>query len=423
MKTTDPQIGVAALNAFIAEGSLLGPLRIMAERLGRFFQLPLPGFKPFIVFGPEAAREVLITGRNKFLWRNHDPVTDLLQHGVLVTDGEEHDRYRSLMEPSLHPGRLPQYTGIMLRHIDRVSAGWQDGATVDMLVESRKIALLIIMETLFGVDAWDDLAKIWVPIRKAIEFISPGPWIIFRHMPRPGYKRHLEKLDGYLYAIISARRTSAGSHHDLLQHLIEAGLTDERIRDQMLTMLIAGHDTSTAMLAWTFASLGKQPELMARLTAEIDATPMGEYSSLLNGVIKEVLRLYPPIHIGNRITASEVSFGEGATIPAGERIFYSIFLTHRDAQIWENADQFCPERFTHGRKILPMSFIPFGGGPRGCIGAAFGLTEARLVISQLLRTFDFHLLEIPIHTHMGATLEPRPGVFMRVTHRHPSPGL
>ena len=410
-----PELGRAVIRALIQERSPLGPLKVMAAYIGRFFQIPLPGFRPYVVFGPEAARQVLVTERNKLLWRNHDPVTDLLRRGVLVTDGEEHDHYRSLMEPPLHPAALSGYTQMILANTDRVTAAWQDGQRVDMLVEARRIALLIILEALFSVDAWDDLPRIWNPILKAIEYISPGAWILWRRIPRPGYGKPLKAVDDYLYEIIAERRTRKAGRPDLLQHLIDAGLSDEVIRDQMLTMLIAGHDTSTALLAWVFAMLGQHPEVHARLVDEVDSL---EKSPLLDQVIKETLRLYPPIHIGNRIVAEEMDFGGGNCVPAGERMFYSIYLTQRDPAIWEHADEFRPERFAHGRKTPPMSYIPFGGGPRACIGAAFGQAEARLVLTRLLRGFRFEPLNADrIHPHMGATLEPRPGVWMRVVRR------
>jgi cytochrome P450 len=329
-------------------------------------------------------------------------------------DGDEHDAYRKLMEPPLHPSRLAGYTSQFISHTDRVSAQWNDGAIVDMLIEARKIALLIIMDTLFSRDAWDDLPRIWTPILKSIEYISPGAWIIWRKIPRPGFRKPLRELDEYLYGIIDhRRRTMDDGRHDLLQHLIDAGLTDDVIRDQMLTMLIAGHDTSTALLAWTFALLGQNPDVHQRVIQEVDTL---EKSPLLDQVIKESLRLYPPIHIGNRRIAEEMQFTEGS-IPEGERMFYSIYLTHRDPAIWENAEAFHPERFAHGRKTPPFSYVPFGGGPRACIGGAFGQAEARVVMARLLHTHAFEFVNHAIHPHMGATLEPRPGVMMKVTKR------
>jgi cytochrome P450 len=417
LKRISAETGRAALRALIDEGSPLGPLKVMASQVGRFFQIPLPGFRPFVVFGPEANRKVLVTERNKLLWRTTDPVTDLLRRGVLVSDGAEHDQYRQLMEPSLHPSRLPDYTRIMIEQTDRVSSRWKEGQVVDMLVEGRKIALLIILQTLFTRDAWDDLPRLCNPILKAIKYISPGIWIFCRRMPRLGFGKPLQDLDDYLYRLIAERRMGA-FEEDLLQHLVEAGLTDDVIRDQMLTMLIAGHDTSTALLAWTFALLGQHPNIQARLVREVDTT---DKSPLLDRVIKESLRLYPPIHIGNRQVTEEMKFNDGRdSVPAGERMFYSIYLTHRDPNLWENAETFCPERFTHGRKTPPFAYVPFGGGPRTCIGAAFGLAEARIVIGRLLQTYTFEFTNHKIHAHMGATLEPRPGVRMRVFHRSPT---
>ncbi len=428
-----PETGRAVLRALLRERSLLGPLRVLAKHLGRLFQIPLPSFHPYVVFGPEAARKVLVTERHKLLWRNPDPVADLLRRGVLVVDGEEHDRYRILMEPALHPARLSDYTQMMIEKTDRVTAQWRDGQVVDMLVEGRKIALLIILQALFRRDAWDDLPHIWHPILKAIEFISPGPWILWRTIPRPGYKRPLRELDQYLYSMIAERRqqmqragrqpfpllsgasSSGDLPSDMLQHLIDAGLDDDTIRDQMLTMLIAGHDTSTALLAWTFALLGQHPDVFSRLVNEVQNV---EKSPLLDQVIKEALRLHPPIHIANRCVVEPITFEQG-TVPAGERLFFSIYLTHRDPAIWDDPDAFHPERFAQGRKVPPMSFVPFGGGPRACIGSAFGQAEARIVIAHLLRQFHFEPIQpYRIRPHMGATLEPRPGVYMRVRRRN-----
>ena len=447
--TISPQTGRAALRAFLQEGSPLGPLQVMAKYVGRFFQIPLPGFRPYVVFGPEATRKVLVTARDKVLWRNTDPVTDLLRRGVLVVDGDEHDHYRKLMEPPLHPSRLPAYTAQFISEADRVSAQWRDGEIVDMLIEARKIALLIIMQTLFSKDVWDDLPHIWKPILKSIEYISPGAWILWRKIPRLGFRKPLRELDEYLYSIVEERKKRnvilssdsvaeslsqnrdsslpTGAHtvlgsfqengmpNDLLQHLIDAGLSDDIIRDQMLTMLIAGHDTSTSLLAWTFALLGQHPDIHQRLVHEVDTM---DKSPLLDQVIRESLRLYPPIHIGNRRVVKDIQFDEG-NIPAGERMFYSIYLTHRDPSVWENAENFCPERFAHGRKTPPYAYMPFGGGPRACIGGAFGQAEARVVMARLLRTHKFEFTNHRIHPHMGATLEPRPGVRMKILKRNP----
>lgn len=406
-----PDIGLQALISLLKTRSPLGPLTVMAKHIGKFFQIPIPGFQPYVVFGSNSVRKVLVTDREKFLWRNTDPVTELLKQGLLVTDGEEHDRYRKIMERSFQPAALPDYTPMILKHTHRVSSAWKEDETIDMLVESRKIALLIIMEALFSRDVWDDLPNIWSSILKAIQFISPGPWIFWRKIPRPGYTKPLKVLDEYLFNLIETRRNDKSKGNDLLQHLLDAGLDNKVIRDQILTMLIAGHDTSTALLAWTFALLGQHPDIHLQVVKDLEE--QSPKFPLLENVIRESLRLFPPIHLGNRLAGEAVEFADGC-VPAGERVFYSIYLTHRDPEIWEAADEFRPERFSRERNTPPMSFIPFGGGPRACIGAAFGLYEARVVTARLLQTFTF----VPIHPekirpHMGATLEPHPGVYMR----------
>jgi cytochrome P450 len=423
MVRIDSQTGRQALAGLIHERSPLGALSVLYDRLGRVFQIPLPSFHPYVVGGPEANRRVLVSERDKVHWRNSDPVTDVLRHGVLVVDGDEHDRYRALMEPRLHPSALPDYAADMVSETDRVSATWQDGHVVDILVEARKIALLIVLQALFGVDAWDDLDRIWTPILKTIQYISPGPWILWRAIPRPGFKKHFARLDEYLYGIIRRRRAGT-PRPDLLQHLMDAGLGDDRLRDQMLTMLIAGHDTSTALLAWTFYLLGTHVEVHQSLIRELDealgarmpASASGWQPPLLDHVIKESLRLYPPIHMGIRMILHEMQF-EGQKVAAGERLFYSIYLTHRDPQHWEKAEEFCPERFAAGRKTPPFAYVPFGGGPRACIGAAFGQAEARLVLARLLQTHSFELTDANVRARMGATLEPSPGVHVRVQKR------
>lgn len=424
MKTIDRQAARLALSTLLRDRSPLGAMEVLFSRVGRIFQIPLPSFNPYVIAGPEANRKLLVTDRDKVRWRNPDPVTDLLGRGVLVVDGDEHDHYRELMEPSLHPSTFSRYAKRMIAHTDRVASTWHEGQTVDMLVESRNIALLIIMDALFNVDVWDDLPKIWMPILKTIQYISPGPWIFWRKIPRPGYKKHIKALDNYLYGIIQDRRQGI-SKQDLLQHLIEAGLEDKVIRDQMLTMLIAGHDTSTALLAWTFYLLGTHPEVYACLVRELDEAmellsqqkAPDRYPSLLTHIIRESLRLYPPIHLGNRMVVEDMNF-DGLTVSAGERLVYSIYLSHRDPEHWENPGNFCPERFAGRSKTPPFTYVPFGGGPRTCIGAAFGQEEARIVLARLLHGYHFELMNTDVHPHMGATLEPSPGVLMRVTKRN-----
>jgi cytochrome P450 len=433
------RIGLDLLRTLVRRRTLLAALETMKQHLGTAFQITLPHFNPAVFIGPEASRQIMVTNCDHFSWRTEgDPVCKLLRRGLLVVDGQEHEQLRALMDPPLYRRESLKHLEMMWRQTDRIMANWEDGAEADMLVEMRKVALLILVQSLFGVDFMPDMKRMWHSILGVINYISPGLWLLWPKLPRWGYRKAIRQMDDYLYGVIERRRLESESLHsplpspqdDLLGRLIAAGLDDDLIRDQMLTMLIAGHDTSTALLAWALFLLGSHPEIMAQVKAEVDAVLGDEpplpghlpHMPLLDAVIKETLRLYPPIHVSNRRAAEETTI-QGYAIPPNLRVMASIYLTHRDEEIWEEPENFCPHRFTEESrgKRPPFTYLPFGGGPRNCIGAAFAQVEAKAVLARILQQFDLELLKKDVRLHMGATLEPRPGVFMRVHQRESNP--
>lgn len=428
LPTADGRTGLKILQTMLKDRSLLGALTAMRQHVGPAFQITLPGFQPAVLVGPESSRQILVSQRQQFLWRSpDDPVVKLLRRGLLVEDGETHACPRHVMEPALQRQQVLAHIPAMTAVTDRVLANWADGSTQDMLVEMRKIALLIFMKTLLGVDFEPEMARLWQPILKAIKYISPGLWILWPEMPRLGFKQSLDELDTYLYQIISEQRANPPpspnpQSSDLLTRLVQTpGKDDGWVRDQVLTMLIAGHDTSTAMLAWALFLLGQHREVMAAAQAEVAvALPSVESLPLfetLDQVIKETLRLYPPIHVGNRIAAENTAVS-GYEIKAGTRVMYSIYLTHRDERHWPEPDKFMPERFARGAKRpSAFSYLPFGGGPRACIGAAFAQVEAKVVLARILQQFELTAVGGEVRPYMGATLEPHPGVLMHVRRR------
>lgn len=437
LPVADEKIGLKILRALARERSLLTPLRMMHQFVGSAFRITLPGFQPAVLVGPQANRELLVTARDKFSWRvETDPVVQLLRRGILVTDNAEHDHLRAVLEPPLLRGQSVKYVAQMWDATNAVTRHWRDGETYDMLVEMRRAALLILIGCTFRADFAPEMERLWHPILRLLEYISPGLWIVSPKIPRWGYKKAIREMDAYLYGLIRERRAelardeNARQHADLLTRLcLDETLNDDRVRDQLLTILIAGHDTGTALLAWTMYLFGTHPETMQQARAQVDEiltsrteAPTAEQIyrlDVLDRVIKEALRLYPPIHIGNRRAVENLCV-MGYEIPQDTRVMYSIYLAHRDPQYWDKPEEFCPERFhhTHDGKRPPLTYVPFGGGPRNCIGAAFSQIEAQVVLSRLLQEFDFTLLNAKqIKPHMGATLEPRPGVKMRVTRR------
>ena len=425
----DSTAGRSALKALLRERNILAALEALHLEMGDIFRIPLPGFNPIMLVGPEANRFVTVTGRDDLRWRPEgDPVANLLRQGVLVTDGDFHDNLRRSMTPPLHKQMLGDYVETMWRRTDEVTANWSSSKPVDMLVEMRKIALLILVDALFKVDFSPDMQRLWDSILKTLAYISPGMWVIWPGIPRPGYRRALEAMDSYLYQIIAARREAGSQGDDLLSLLIRTpGMNDDLIRDQLLTMLIAGHDTSTALLAWSLYLLGKHPVELERVRAEVDQNVGSQPPDLesvnrlerMDYVTKEALRLYPPIHLGNRRAAVDLEF-KGYQIPAGTRVVYSIYLSHRQERYWPDPHRFDPERFSpeQAQERPHYVYVPFGGGPRNCIGLAFAQVEVKIVLARILQKFDLELDNTTkVHPHMGATLEPRPGVRMLARRR------
>jgi cytochrome P450 len=295
-----------------------------------------------------------------------------------------------------------------------------------MLIEMRRVALLILVGTLFRVDFTSDLDVLWPSILTMLKHISPGLWMFWTNAPAGNAGPALNAVDQYLYDIIKERREEFDGGEDLLGVLIASGMDDDLIRDQLLTMFIAGHDTSTAMLAWALYLLGKHPEVMARVRDEVDTNLHGKPPNIQNTaslrylqcVIDETLRMYPPIHLGTRRILNDLQF-QGYDLPEGKRANYSIYLTHRNPEHWPDPGVFNPDRFLpeNERGRQPYTYLPFGGGPRNCIGAAFAQVEAKIVIARLIQTFDFTLDPAKVHIYMGATLEPRPGVMMTIKRR------
>lgn len=401
-------------------GGMLPVLEQVRQAVGDIFQITLPGFSPVFVAHPDAMRQVLVDERDDYRWRPEgDPVARLLRRGLLVTDGEEHACLRAVMEPSSRRSHFAPRCASLWRTCDRILDMWQPGRTYDMLVEMRKLALLLFEEVYFSHDLLPELDALWKPMLKALDYIGPGLWVLWGGRRNP--PKAVRVLDAHLHGLIRQRRADPNPPDDLLTHLVQGLADDGLVRDQMLTMLIAGHDTSTALLAWTLYLLGKHPGWMERAQAEVrdvlgsePPTPenVGRLA-VLDQVVKETLRLYPPIHVGNRFTARDVTLA-GYRVPAGSRVMVSYYLVQRHPAYWDAPTEFRPERWRSDFRPAPFTYLPFGGGPRNCIGGPFAQLEARLALARILQRVDLSLERAQVQPHMGATLEPRPGVFLRV---------
>jgi cytochrome P450 len=412
--TLSATTGWPVLKKLLSARSLLTGLEAVHARLGPVFQIRLPGFQPTFVVGPEFNRQLFVQDADKFQLRNEsDPVCRLLGDGLLVVDGEAHRQARRLIEPYLQRSAIdaPEMAALTAEFC----AVWQPGDRLNIHVEMRKLTLVILVKTLFSIDLRGQFDLLWEPILAAIQYISPGAWLLWPEIPRRG-KRELAALDAVIFHWIADRRACQDRPDDLLTQLIEAEfMDDQRVRDHVLTLMIAGHDTSTALLTWTLALLADHPEHQQAVRSELLSLTTAQRSDpaelarlpRLNAVIKESLRLYPPIHVGNRLTVTDVQIGD-YQIPAGSRVMASIYLSQRQPEHWERPDSFCPARFDRQQHAspVPFSYIPFGAGPRSCIGATFAQIEARVVLAQLLTQFALEPHEVEFKIEMGATLYP-----------------
>lgn len=423
-----PEAGWSALQALLRERSMLAALRALHRDLGDIFQISVGSFQPIVLAGPEASHFVLVEARDRLSWRPvGDPVTALLRRGLLVTDGQEHDHYRRRLQPPLHKRRLPEYVSSMVHWADYLSDGWDLDRPLPAVIEMRKLALLILADTLFDYDLSAGLNDLLPAVERVLKYISPGLWLLAPRLPRIGYRRAIEEIDRFLYRLIDVRQAESTDGADMLSLLVtDPALSRDQVRDQLLTILIAGHDTSTAQMAWTLALLAQHPPVLRRVVAEVDEVLAGRPPApedldrlrYLDQVLAESLRMYPPIHLGNRIATEDLSF-RGYRIPAGSRVIYSIYLTHRDPTHWPQPDRFDPGRFAPGSAPdrPGYAYIPFGGGPRNCVGLAFSRVEAKVVICRLLQRFEVGQLVRPVRQHMGATLEPAPEVYLQLRPR------
>lgn len=413
----DGLVSLGALRAMIRERSVMAAFTAFHAALGDVFRLQLPGFHPVVLVGPEANEWLLVEARDDLRWRSEgDPIARLLRHGLLVEDGPLHDEPRAVMNPALYRPALPGYVEAMVRGTDAVVTRWMKWERLDLLDEMRRIALLIVYDTLFMDDISPEVDRLWQSILRLLRAISPGVWMLWANAPQPGYAAARRQVDENLYAVLRRRRASlSDEQQDLVALLIRAGYDDEMIRDQMMTMVVAGHDTTTALLAWAWVMLGQHSDVLARLRAEIDDGLQNQAPTMeglrqltyLDQVVKETLRLYPPAHLGSRIAAADLEFN-GYPIAAGTRVVYSIFLTHRLPRLWHEPERFDPDRFANGWRPPKFTYLPFGGGPRLCIGAAFGEQMAQVVLARTLQLADVQVDRIA-HIHMGATIEPRIG--------------
>lgn len=410
------------------------------ERHGPVFSLRV--FHGIVVFmlGPAANHYITVSHASNFIWRESHfrDLTALIGDGLLTTDGEFHRRSRLIMLPAFHRERIAAAIGVMQEETERALQDFQIGGRLDLYFWTRRLALRIAMRALFGLDPDGersrqiDAAGLF---EQALSFYStPYPARLLRG-PRTPWSRLVSaarRLNRMIYAEIKERRASGRRGEDIMSLLLDAtdeqgaALSDSQIRDEVMTLLFAGHDTTTSTVTFLFYELARSPQALVALLAEQDevlagATPQardmgGERLPRLEMALEETLRKYPPAWIGPRRSLKSFEF-EGVSVPADAYVNYSSWASHHLPEVFPEPDRFLPQRFApDARALLPKgAYIPFGGGSRTCIGMRFGQLEIRTIATAILSRFQLGLPEdFELSIRQMPTLSPRDGLPMLV---------
>ncbi|HTC60203.1 MAG TPA: cytochrome P450 [Solirubrobacteraceae bacterium] len=370
------------------------------RRLGDSFTLTFfpSGRKLVMVSDPEAVKAVFTAPPEVApSAAGASPIASIMGPSSVITlIGPEHMRQRKLLLPPFHGERMREYADVIVQATRRSMAEWPLDEPMKLSERTRAITLEVILRAVFGVEASrmdalrDAIGGLITPTQfpALLLFALRGP-----SLERPGGSigRALDHLDEVIYAEIARRRAQVDleDRADILSLLLLArdedgqAMTDQELRDELVTLLLAGHETTATSVAWAMERLVRHPDKLARLVAEIDA---GEGDDYMQAVISETLRVRPVVPLVVRVLQKPLQVG-ARELPAGTRVVPSIYLTNRNPSVYDSPEEFRPERFLEregGRDINPYSWIPFGGGIRRCIGASFATLEMKLMLQTML---------------------------------------
>lgn len=368
--------------------------------------------------------------KHRFFFRH---VTEIFGHGLLTNEGQPWLRQRRLMQPAFHRDRIAGYGATMVEYSERMLDRWdrENAAERDVHDDFMRLTAEIATRTLFGAELPHDRAtEVGVVFSEVIVEIANRfrrPFKIPRWLPIPSnrrYRRAVAHLDRLIYGFIERRRADGGGN-DLLSMLLEARDEDgsamdaKQVRDEAITIFLAGHETTAIALSWTFHLLARHPEIEERLVAEIASSSDPARLPLLVNVIHESMRLFPPAYAFGREALADFEIG-GYRINGGTTVYMSPWVSHRDPRWFDDPLEFRPDRWNNDlMKRLPRhAYLPFGGGPRLCIGNSFALMESALIVASILRRYRLtQRAEQKVTPFPSITLRPAEGMRMQVARR------
>ena len=415
----------------------IGFLQKAARDYGDIVYFRIGSQDGFLLNHPDYVQNVLVTHQRNFAkGRGLERAKAFLGEGLLTSEGEFHRRQRRLAQPAFHRQRIAAYGTVMTNCAARTRERWQDGTIFDISQEMMRLTLAIVGKTLFDAEVESEATEIGVALSALMKgwpkLMSPF-YPLLKRLPLPSNRRlwaGQERLDATIQRMIRERRASGEDRGDLLSMLLLAqdeednggGMSDRQVRDEAMTLFLAGHETTANALTWTWYLVSQHPEVEEKLHAEIDAVladrlPTADDVAQLRYtrmVLSEAIRLYPPAWAMGRRVLGDYEVPP-YRIPANSLIFLSPYVMHHDPRYFPNPDAFDPQRWTAEAQVErpKFSYFPFGGGPRQCIGEGFAWMEGVLLIATFAQRWRLRLVPgHPVALQPLVTLRPKYGMRM-----------
>jgi cytochrome P450 len=419
--------------------------RRCAQEYGDIASVRVFNRRVYVLSNPDYIKHVLVANQKNYeKGRALGATRQVIGEGLLTSEGDFHHQQRFMMQPAFHRHQVAGYAETMSRLTQAHVAGWRNGQSLDLHQEMMQVTMKIAAQTLFGADISPNYKKLTAALNDLMNdftFLDATPvgQLLSRMPTRRNFwrKRRLDTLDDAIYGFIRAGREKGQEQYNLLAMLLAAHLTEGQprlslgqIRDEVMTLFIAGHETTANAIVWTFYLLAQHPAIEARLQAEVDAVlggrlPTAEDARQLKYtrmVLSEAMRLYPPAWAIGRRAVADDEIG-GYKIPANAGVVFSQWVMHRHPLYWREPLAFQPERFDPDLDPQPKrpryAYFPFGGGARACIGEAFAWLEGVLLIAMLAQQFRFEVPpNVPVEPQPGITLRPKYGLPVVVKQRN-----
>lgn len=362
----------------------------------------------------------------------------LVGNGLVTSEGEFWRRQRRLAQPAFHRQRISSYGETMVQYAQRMLDTWRDGEQRDLSRDMTRLTLEVVVKTLFNADVSrdaDHVGQVLTGLVKPFASQATLKWILDNRLPTPEHRRYfnaVSEIDRIVFRIIAERRASGYDEGDLLSMLLQAQdddgtrMSDAQLRDEVMTLFLAGHETTALALSWTWYLLALNPEAEKKFHAELDEVlggrtpdvsdlPKLKYTDM---IVKEVMRLYPPAFAVGREAIEDTELG-GFPVPKGTQVFAFQWVTQRDARYFDEPAAFRPERWANGmsEQLPKYAYFPFGGGPRQCIGNYFALMEIVLLLATIGQRFRFSLADEKVEVLPVLSLRPKSGIRVVIKQR------